>query len=310
MAVSDQEFIKLFPLMSARALGEQIGITERNVFRRRRRIEKDYGISLDSMATLQQRDPAANVRRKLNLKNGSIIVGGDWHIWKEWTTAQLAFIDVTEKLKPAVTVLNGDVIDGAAISRHPPINWESVPTIEEELRYVTERLDAVEKAHPKSKRYWLLGNHCARFESRLAKEAPEFRGVKGVHLKDHFPRWIHGMSLWINDDIVIKHRFKGGFHAAHNNTVTAGKTIVTNHTHQQRVSPWTDYNGTRWGVETGCMAEPLGPQFIYGEDNPKNHISGFAVLTVKDGVLMHPEFVRVIDEYVYEFRGERHKVSL
>ena len=308
--LSDDEFIKLFPMIGAQGISEQFGVAVVNVYSRRRRLEKAYDILLESPSTLQSKRQTENVRRTADVKNGTIIIGSDAHKWKEWTTAQLAFVDVAKKLQPKIVILNGDVLDGASISRHPPINWETIPTLEEEMRYVADLLDRIEDAAPKAKRYWLLGNHDARFESRLAKEAPEFRGVKGVHLKDHFPKWIPGMSLWINDEIVVKHRFKGGVHAAHNNTVNAGKTIVTGHTHQQKITPWTDYNGTRYGIECGTMAEPYGPQFMYAEDNPKSHISGFVVLTIKDGEMLYPEVVRAVEDGVYEFRGERHKVKV
>jgi len=55
----------------------------------------------------------------------------------------------------------------------------------------------------------------------------------------------------------------------------------------------------------GTMAEPGGPQFIdYLEDNPVNWRSGFVVLTIKDGRMLWPEVVHVLDEQHVEFRGE------
>jgi hypothetical protein len=44
----------------------------------------------------------------------------------------------------------------------------------------------------------------------------------------------------------------------------------------------------------------------YGEDNPANHCSGFVVLTIEDGVLLHPEFCFVVNEKAY-FRGKEIK---
>ena len=109
---------------------------------------------------------------------------------------------------------------------------------------------------------------------------------------------------------MIKHRGpKGGVHATHNNTIAAGKTMVTNHLHSLKVTPYDDYNGTRFGVDTGTLADPNGPQFLdYSEDNPKNHRSGFAVLTFRRGVLMWPEIVAVVDKDHVQFRGELIKV--
>lgn len=148
-----------------------------------------------------------------------------------------------------------------------------------------------------------------RFETRLATQAPEFAKVHGVHLKDHFDLWRPAWSCWINDDVVVKHRYKGGIHATHNNTVTAGKHIVTGHLHSAKVTPWTDLNGTRYGVDTGCMADIYAPQFTdYLEDGPRNWRSAFALLTFRGGRLMQPELVLAWDENHVEFRGEVIKV--
>ena len=74
------------------------------------------------------------------------------------------------------------------------------------------------------------------------------------------------------------------------------------------MTAYDDYNGTRWGVDTGTLADPAGPQFEYGEDNPQNHRSGFAVLTFEDGELRDPELVRVIDSGRVNWRGKSYDV--
>ena len=69
---------------------------------------------------------------------------------------------------------------------------------------------------------------------------------------------------------------------------------------------WADYNGVRWGVQTGTLSE-MGPEtdkFAYAEDNPANHSQGFTVLTFADnGMLLEPEFCRVLGGTAY-FRGQ------
>ena len=141
---------------------------------------------------------------------------------------------------------------------------------------------------------WPLGNHDARFETFLAANAAEYEGIKGFHLKDHFPEWKPCWSLFINDNTVIKHRLKGGIHATHNNPLWSGKSIITGHLHSQKVTPLSDYNGTRYGVDCGTMAEPYSRAFTdYTEDNPVNWRSGFAVLTYHEGFLLPPELCEV-----------------
>jgi hypothetical protein len=131
-----------------------------------------------------------------------------------------------------------------------------------------------------------------------------------MNLIDHFPRWKFSMSLMVNGSCMIKHRYHNGVHAIYNNTLKSGTSIVTGHLHSLKVTPWTDYTGTRYGVDTGSLADVNGQQFSYAEDNPKNHRSGFAVLTFYDGKLLPPELCEVLDEEqgIIYFRGNVFKV--
>lgn len=249
-------------------------------------------------------------RHSLAIHNGIVLVASDAHYWPNIiSTAHRAFVKACGEFQPKAIIMNGDVFDGSSISRFPPINWEDTPTVEQEIEACKERLAEIQRAAPNAKRVWTLGNHDSRFESRLAKAAPEYAKVHGVHLKDHFPEWRPAWACWINDEVVVKHRFKGGIHATHNNTLWAGKTTVTGHLHSLKVTPFTDYNGTRWGVDTGTLAAPDGAQFVaYSEDNPKNHRSGFVVLTFENGELRWPEIVNVCGENTVEFRGKSYEV--
>jgi hypothetical protein len=253
-----------------------------------------------------QGQPAVKGRKELTVENGSVIIFSDAHYWPgEPSTAHRALVEFCKRINPVAVVCNGDAIDGAAISRHPPIGWESAPTVKEELEVTQERLGEIGEVADKAALIWLLGNHDARFETRLAQVAPEFKDIHGIHLSDHFPRWQCGWSLFINDSVVIKHRFKGGLHAPYNNTVSAGLSMVTGHLHSAKVTPHTDYTGTRYGVDTGCLADIYHPAFQgYLEDNPRNWRAGFCILTFVDGSLLMPELVLVWDENTVQFRGE------
>jgi len=171
--------------------------------------------------------------------------------------------------------------------------------------YMTEIENACHEARHHTQLIWPLGNHDTRFESRLSSFVPEFEGVQGLTLKDHFPKWHPCWACWPTNDVVVKHRFKSGIHATHQNTVSAGVTIVTGHLHSLKVTPFSDLRGNRFGVDTGTLAETDGPQFLdYLEMNPTNWRSGFAVLTFKDSKLLWPELVHKWDEGVVEFRGQ------
>jgi hypothetical protein len=238
-------------------------------------------------------------------------VFSDAHFWPGVrTTAFKALLAFIRELKPKSIIANGDIFDGASISRFPRIGWDSKPSVREELQACTDRMGEIEEAANGAKLYWPLGNHDARFETRLAQNSPEFEGVQGFTLKDRFPAWAPCWSVWINGEVVVKHRLKGGIHATRNNTLNAGKTTFTGHLHQLKVTPLDDYNGTRWGVDTGTLAEPHGPQFLdYTEDGILDWRSGFAVATFHNGQMLWPELCRVLEFGKVDFRGHVIDVS-
>jgi predicted phosphodiesterase len=239
------------------------------------------------------------------LENGKIVIFSDAHYWPGYiSTAHRALIQVIKAEKPAIVVCNGDAFDGAQISRFGRNQWSKAPTVVEELKAVKERLGEVEKAAKGAKLFWPFGNHDSRFETALSNKVSEFEGVEGFHLKDHFPLWTPCWSLFINDDIVIKHRIRGGVHATRNNTLAAGRTTITGHLHQLKVTPFADYNGNRYGIDCGTLADPYGPQFQYAEDNPQDWRSGFIVLSIRDGSLLHPLIAQVRSEGEVEYKGE------
>jgi metallophosphoesterase superfamily enzyme len=308
---SDSEFIAAWQEHKSPAkLSEIFHTNVRNVYRRRRSVEIRYGLklSIEEHKAVVQNHAA---RISLSIPNGTVIVFSDAHFWNtEPTTAFRALIKFIQDLKPAAVICNGDAFDGAAISRHPHIGFlEKKPSVMQELTACKEMLTRIEDVAKGATLTWPLGNHDLRFESYLAARTPEFAGIDGFHLKDHFPRWAPCWATWINDLTVVKHRYKGGIHATHNNTVNSGTNIVTGHLHSLKVTPFSDYTGTRYGVDTGTLADVHGDQFVhYLETNPTNWRSGFAVLSFWNGKLLLPELVEVIEEGRVCFRGAVHEV--
>jgi len=303
LKATDEEFRLVFARGGAVACQEKFGMTVRNAYKRRKEMEERGAPILSSPnAPLVREYPH---RATLTVKNGCVIVGSDFHIWPgAESTALRAFKKFCKDLKPAAVILNGDVLDFPKISRHPPIGWESTPSPIEEIEAAQDHLDDIVKACGRAHKIWTLGNHDARFETRLATVAPEYRGVKGIHLSDNFPLWKPAWSCWINNDVVVKHRGpKGG--KTHNNTLYAGKTIVQGHRHCARVTPFSDYNGTRYEFDTGCVAETDHRAFTdYTEDGPLDWRSSFGILTFINGQLLMPELVMKWDDKHVQFRGE------
>ena len=307
--VTDKDFIHLFETYGAAETARKLSINVRKVYERRARLEAKVGRQLKSpnfQGNVFRPNRTHPHRVAVDIKNGVCLVGGDGHYWPEDNpVAHRAFVHFCKLLKPSLVVMNGDAFDGATISRHPPIGWEDNPSVQDEIEAVQLRLSEIEAATFRARKVWTLGNHDARFETRLATVAPEYARIHGFHLKDHFPHWETAWACWINDKVIVKHRFKGGVHATHNNTLHAGKSIITNHLHSLKTTPFDDYNGTRYGVDSGCLADTYGSQFRdYTEDNPRNHRSGFAVLTFDNGVLLWPELVAKVDDRHVQFRGK------
>jgi hypothetical protein len=304
---SDEEFIQLFQQIGPGELAKQFSLDRTEVFERRRRIEKRHGIAIQSPNTIISDHPA---RIHLDIEDGLVLIASDAHYWPGVvTTMHRAFVRACKEMKPRAVIMNGDVFDGARISRHSPIMWEEAPTVKQELEACQERLGEIEQASGKAEKIWTFGNHDARFESRLAAVASEFAEVDGMHLKDQFAYWRPCWSTFINDDCVVKHRFKGGIHATHTNTLWSGKSIVTGHLHSAKVTPLTDYNGTRWGVDSGTLCEAPWVQAInYLEDNPVSWRAAFVVLTFHKGTMLQPELCLQHAPGVVDWRGKVYDV--
>jgi hypothetical protein len=314
--LSDDEFLKMWELHkgSPQKMSVATGIPVRSIYVRRRLLEVKRGIEIRS----RQEKPFIekhSARINVPIENGIAIVFSDAHFWDtNPSTAYRALIKFIKELKPHLIVCNGDAFDGASISRHNRIGFlEDRPTVIQELDACKAMLgyieDAAKEIKPSPVLTWTLGNHDSRFETYLAAVAPQFEFVDGFHLKDHFPNWRPCWATWVNGDVCIKHRWKGGIHAAHNNTLNSGTSMVTGHLHSLKITPYTDYTGTRYGIDTGTLAEIDGDQFLnYTEDNPKNWRSGFAIMTFHKGKLLPPELVEVIEDGVVAFRGQVYEV--
>jgi len=257
-----------------------------------------------------------NARIILPARDGCVFVVSDQHYYAGFppSRAHVASLVLGLKLKPWAIISNGDAIDGASISRWPVSSFTEMkgrPTISVELEETTARLRDYEKIKSAQYRIWNLGNHDARFETRLAEKVPEYAGVNGFTLKERFPDWL---PAWRTDIavapdavplVVVKHRFKGGLHAGQNNALWTGVSTVTGHDHMLRAYPITNVHGLMWGVHAGTMAPIDSPGFThYTEDNVQNWQEGFAILHFKDGKFIGPELVHVTQDGRVLFRGE------
>lgn len=316
-ACSEEEFIALFRLhRSPRLVADILKVSERSVYNRKNSLESRLGITLesnDNRGNPKFNIPENKIRCEYELKNGIILVGSDCHYNSEYiTTAHRAFVHFTKQLKPNMIILNGDLFDFAQISQHHRIGFQKHPTVQQELEEVQDRLGDIEKVRPAGCiLHRTIGNHDLRFDGKLSNVLPQYEGVKGMCLDDHLPHWSSSWSVVVNNNTMIKHRWHNGIHAIYNNILKGGMSMVTGHLHSLKVTPWTNYRGDLYGVDTGMMAAVKDDQFLYHEDASVNWRAGFAVLTYINGHLMPPELVQVIneDEGLVFFRGQLHEIN-
>jgi len=325
--ISDEAFIETWQrLKNPQKVAKFLKLTIRSTYSRRRSVEAKHGIALPSEEKILGNSLQALASRKADelavervkkyvpemhhkIRDGVVMIASDCHYWPGVVTvAHQAFCKLGKKLKPKMVILNGDILDGARISRHARIMWEKQPELKDEIHAVQDRCAEIERAVQGAKLIRTIGNHDARFENYLSSRVGEFEEMTGMTLLDYLPRWEAGWAVHLNANtegwVAIRHRpISGGIHSAYNSTLKSGVHYVHGHLHKLQVTPWGDYRGRRYGVDTGTMAEPGGPQFNYTEAGPVNWASGFVVLTFKDGRLLPPELCEVIYDKAW-FRGE------
>ena len=173
---SDEEFIAAWRrLGSAKKVATALKIAHRSVFIRRRDIETRYGIVLKYTGTngvsKTKVSKQASIGRKaeqlaatrarvyerdiqLDCTNGVVMIASDCHYWPGIVSeAHKAFCKLAKQLSPHTVILNGDILDGARISRHDRSLWRKLPTVKEEIHSVQDRCAEIERASGKAAWY-------------------------------------------------------------------------------------------------------------------------------------------------------------
>ncbi|MGA9855314.1 MAG: hypothetical protein WBR29_08580 [Gammaproteobacteria bacterium] len=252
-------------------------------------------------------------RIRLPIEDGCVFISSDAHYYGQASVSHKASLLLAAKLKPWAIINNGDAIDGASISRWPVGSFTEMsgrPSVYSEIGEASARLAEYEQLPSVKFRVWNMGNHDSRFESRLAEKVPEFAGVDGFTLKEHFPEWLPAWRTDMiasdgNREVVIQHRFKGGMHAGQNNVLWSGTNYVTGHDHMLKAYSITNVHGLHWGIHAGTMAPIDSKLFLhYTEDRPVNWQEGFSILWFRNGRFVGPELVHCTPDGRAIFRGD------
>lgn len=297
---------------SPAAVSRATGLTIRNVYARRARLEaQGYALPTTSGHADNALGFAYTPRLEVAVENGCAVIFSDRHWWPGdgVTPAEAALLALLPRLDPDLLIANGDVLDAAGLSRHDPLGHERKPGVAEELATVQLGMRRIAEHAKRAKKMRTTGNHCLRFDRAMARSGPGMAGIVGVRLSDHLPDWTESWSIHINAGFpgghtVVKHRIGGGVTAARTNAIKSGVHIVTGHTHRLDAHPVQTYAGRHWGVQCGMLGNPGSAAFEYAEDGPDHGAPGFVVLTWRDGLLQPPELVECDDAGVAWFRGE------
>jgi hypothetical protein len=315
--VSESEFIRLWrETGSPTEMSKILNCSERTVYSRRNQIEIRTGVRLESRDTRgANRGESAKMTtahrqetNRLEIASGVIVIGSDAHYSPGHVpVAHKAMCNLISELGTQVKaiILNGDILDGGSIGRHPRIRFQRSFTVKQELEAIQERVGEIESVRPPGAHLMrTYGNHCARFESRLSAMVPQFEGVSGFTLRDHLPFWTDSNRIDINEDMVVIHDWHAGVHSGWNDVLKGGCHIATGHTHELGFKAHRGFKKTHYGIKTGMLADEWQEEFDYRVGKPgMNWQSGFAVLTWVDGELLMPEFCAVRDNGKAYFRG-------
>lgn len=242
------------------------------------------------------------------IMNGTAIAFGDCH----WTTlkqpislAHEALLSVARRLTPDYLFCVGDALNMTTVSRHAPLMWSDLrqPKVVDEIACGQAHMRELREAAGNPECYWIRGNHDDRFDKYLAAHAAAFDGMGAFTLADQFPDWRMTWRLDIGDNVSFVHRYHSGVHAAYNNAMKAGRTVISGDTHALQVRPLNKWGGRSWGVECGMLGDPNWPVFNYRLGIEGQWQPGFVILNFRDGVLAPPEIVEVLDGAAW-FRGE------
>ena len=167
MVITDDEFIQLWErLRSPQKIADEVGISVRSIHKRRRIVEDKHKILLKSEVAqypeLEPKHHLTKMRHIGGMTDGIVLVFSDAHFWPGIrTTSFKGLLWAIKALKPHMVIANGDIFDGAAISRHPRSGWSQRPNVKQELEACKEAMTEIEKTCHKARHHtqlvWPLG---------------------------------------------------------------------------------------------------------------------------------------------------------
>ncbi len=243
------------------------------------------------------------------------LVIGDIHIPQHDQVSVDLVLRWVRDHQPDEIILNGDVLDCYEISRFKQPGSPG-PGLAEEIRqgraFLAELRGA---AGPRCRIQWIEGNHCFRFRSYIANEAPTLAGLDHnvtlpgqLHFEEHGIEFIEATGeRWFSTyveaapGILVGHFSKTSInagYAAKGLLDKHGVSLITGHGHAMGTSHRTHYAGPIFGYEGGCLCD-LAPPYC----EPGHWAHGFHLIHQRDG--QRPVIERVvIDNHAFCYGGK------
>lgn len=235
---------------------------------------------------------------------------GDVHSCEEYIDLVIKFI---KKEKPNYVIIGGDLLDFYAISKFNTrkrnskgINW-CIEETNKELKIGNRILDKIDKASPKSKRVFIMGNHEERLdkfyleypqisESDIRKELKlDERGYEFVDVGDYYKLgklyFIHGDGYQV-DNFTKKV------------AVSCRKNVRLFHNHTNQSYMITSPIGSEDKTEVksaGCLC-PNDPEYMKGIRN--RWINSFFFGYVLDNGDFQDYTINIINKRIITPKGE------
>lgn len=233
----------------------------------------------------------------------SILVMSDIHVPYHDEHALEAAIEYGIKRNADTVILNGDIIDCAALSRHEKTPAQRMG-LEGELSKTRELMSVIRSTFPKAEIIYNEGNHEARLPAYISAHAPELWTLAQLsmqsllHLGQYGIKWLSSMQHLTAGDLHINHGHelrKSGVHVARANFLDACVNILSGHAHRSQEYTHRTMDGkvlAAWN--TGCLCQLSQPWLPYNQ-----WIHGFAHVELEQGGHFVVSNRKIIDGRVY-----------
>lgn len=213
--------------------------------------------------------PASAVRGATEVKSLLVAIASDVHFDLESPAHWGAFRAWHRAVRPAITVLDGDMVDLGMLSHYPQEKGAPIRAVEQIKKMVAEVNPLADEA---GEVYFVDGNHDSRWEREvLNRHAIAFDGALGFTFRDQcLAQGMDPRIKWVREQpgtlgvpvgpFMIRHghkqasRYGGAQHLAANAIAKGmGQSVVMGHHHRAQLFCRSAYGRTAIAIANPCL---------------------------------------------------------